>query len=60
MVMVGTVAGPLIAILLWLVKIDQRIKAFMIEHEILIADFTGRQNPPIRPEDLPTRKRNPW
>lgn len=46
---------PLAGVLIWLMRIDHKMSRFMIEHEILIGDYTKRNG--MEPGDLPTRRK---
>jgi hypothetical protein len=52
------IAGPLVGILAWLIRIDRRLNSWMIEHEMLIRDFADRKG--YKVEELPTRNKPVW
>lgn len=55
----ATILPILTGILYRLYRISKILTAFLIEHEILIGDYTERKN--INPGDLPTRRaRKEW
>jgi len=55
-VLIATVSGPLLAILLWLMRIERKMNNWMIEHEMMVIDYAKRQG--IEVKDLPTRRKN--
>lgn len=51
-------ATPLIGVVVWLARIERKLNYFLVEHEMLIADFAERRG--VEPKDLPTRRKADW
>jgi hypothetical protein len=51
---------PILWGVIMLLKIHQMMLRFRIEHEMLMRDWGGRQTPPVKLEDLPTRQTKWW
>ncbi len=54
------ISVPIIWILRQLTRITKMLINFRIEHEYLMRDWANRQTPPVKLEDLPTRRATWW
>lgn len=54
------VSIPILTILYMLIRIHSMLLNFRIEHEWLMMEWAGKQSPPVKVHELPTRQSKWW